>query len=180
MEEPVAGLVGEIGAVPLGDQGVHQIERRHASGAGHAVTVDDIAGAGQEQIGKFLGEGRSMFPVDGHAIAAHDAGTRENERPARHAADAKPALRQLPQPGEGRAMGELRRIAAGADEQQIEGEIIADAGIRRDGGARGRGDDLVLVRDMDPTIERAAGEKIGGAQGLDRRGIGHEREARHQ
>src|SRR5437868_1059129 len=33
---------------------------------------------------------------------------------------------------------------------------------------------------MDPAIERLAGEKIGGAQGLDRRGIGHEREARHQ
>ena len=175
-QEPVAGPHRQRGAVPLGDERMHHVERRHAAGAGHPVAVDHVTRAAQRQIGKFLGKGLRMFPVDGHAVAGHDAGAGKDERPTRDAAHAHASLRQAPEPGEGGAMDELGRVAAGADEEQIEIEIVADP--RRAGQCRAAGghDDRLLMRDVHPAIEFAPDEMIGGAQGLDRRGVGHQRQ----
>ncbi len=77
-------------------------------------------------IGELLRERLGMLPVNGHAVAAHDAGAGEDERPARDAADAQSPLGEFSQPGERWPVIEMDRVAAGADEQQVERQIVAD------------------------------------------------------
>ena len=78
-------------------------------------------------------------------------------------------------------MAEGGRIAAGADDRTVEvGASLADGAIGMHGDAV-RGDGRLAVgRGMAPAIELPAGQPVGGAQRLDRRGIGHQREARHE
>ena len=93
---------------------------------------------------------------------------RRRSPPITHAAP-----RETPQPGEGRgAAVERRRIAAGADEHEIEAEVVAEPGRPRSRRRSTRRRPAVR-RDVPPAIERASGELVRGPQRLDRRRIGH-------
>ena len=94
---------------------------------------------------------------------------------------ATPLPRQLAQPREGVPIVELRRIAAGTYQEKIEfADVGAESEIRQHGSTAGSDGGLIARRRMPPAIQVAPGEQIGGAQRLDRGGIGHERKARHE
>ena len=58
------------------DQVQHQVERRHAAGAGEAVAVDAEELVAQLDARKLLAQRREILPVDGRAVAIEQAGFR--------------------------------------------------------------------------------------------------------
>ena len=107
-------------------------------------------------------------------------GLREDERPAGDTADPRAAGRKTAQRSEGRPIIERRRIAAGADQQQIEFSDIADFRSAWNCSAAGRCRHRVSHRDVHPAIKLSSGEKVGGAQRLDDARVRHQRKAGHQ
>ena len=121
-----------------------------------------------------------MFPMQRGAALVEQPGFGQHVRAAGDAADGDAFAGKPPEPGEGRLVGERRRIAAGADEHQIGLALGVGAAIGDDGDAvRGR-HRLAAGGGVPPAVKLPARQQIGGAQRLDRRGIGHQREARHQ
>ena len=98
LHEPFADLVGQNTSLLCGDHGVHHVERGDAPGAGQPVAVDHIQRTPQRELWKAFPEGRHMLPMDRAAIAVEKPRARENERPARDAADAHAPPRQAAQP----------------------------------------------------------------------------------
>ena len=163
-----------------GDHGMHHVEGGGATARGEAVAVDLEEGTPQVEIGILLDQGRRVLPVNREAVAAEDVGAGEEVGSARNAAERHAAPRQMPQPGEGRAVPERGRIAAGADDQPIEADVVADAVVGGDSDAVRRKRGQAVDRDVAPAIEHAAGETVRGPQRFDRRGIGEKRETGDQ
>lgn len=120
LHEPLADLAGEFGSTIGFDELTHEIKGRNAARARQAVSVDLEQGGTQVDIGKRFAKGRNMLPMDGTAIAVHDAGPSQQPRSARHSSkpDAAPCL--LAKPGEGRGIAEGRRISADTNQNVVE------------------------------------------------------------
>ena len=118
-QEPLADRGGEVVAVVAGDQGDHHVERRDAARAGDAVAVEDEERRNDVDLREGLVEGGRMLPVERGAAAVEKAGPREHVGPAGDAADGDALAREAAQPGEGGAVVEGGRIAAGADEDEV-------------------------------------------------------------
>ena len=180
VQEPVADRGRKLAAVIALDQRHHHVERRDAARAGDAVAVDLEQRRHDLDIGKGLAESRQMLPMQRRAALIEQPGLGEDVGPAGDAADGDTLPREPPEPGEHAAVVEDRGIAAGADEDHVGRPIAVGAAIGDDGDAVRGHNRLAAGRRVPPAIKLLAGEQIGGAQRLDRRGVGHQREARHQ
>lgn len=120
LHEPFADLAGQFSSTVGLDELAHEIKGRNAAGAGQAISVDLEQGGTHLDIGKRFPKGRNMLPMDGAAIAVHDAGPSQKPGSARYPpkSDAAPCL--LAKPGEGRRIAEGRRIPADTDQNVVE------------------------------------------------------------
>ena len=73
-----------------------------------------------------------------------------------------------------------RGIAARTDQNQIEAKVVSDFLVGSNRKAARCLDRTTLRRDMNPFVERPAGQPVGRAKRFDRRGVGQQREAREQ
>ncbi|SMC97624.1 hypothetical protein SAMN06297251_11599 [Fulvimarina manganoxydans] len=164
----------------LGDQHMHHVEGRDAAGASQAPAIDLVDRGDETRLREGLCEGCRVLPVDRAAIPVEKTGGGQHERPARDTGKPCSAAGETSQPGKGRLVIEGRWIARRTDNEAVIVLRLADRVIGREGQA-GRGlDHTPFERHMAPAVEVAAGQDIGGAEGLDRRGVGHRRKARHQ
>ena len=179
-QEPIAHALRQIRPVVARDQRQRQIEPRGAPGASDHRAIDGIDPAFQRHIGKGIGKGLAVFPMDRRAPPGQQTGARQHEGAARNAADGAAAARQRAQPGADRRIIDLARIAAGKHEQPVHPDRIANARIGDDPRAArclGRG---AIGRYMPPNIKRAARQRVGRAKPLDQAGIAHQRKAGDQ
>ena len=118
-----------------GDKLDHHVERGQPPGAGDAVSIHHEQCPFDLKVRKLLDECRDVFPMDGAAAAFQQAGMRQDIGTAGHAADVDPAVGQTAQGGEGEGMVELRRVAAGADEQGVQFQVGRKAVVERENDA---------------------------------------------
>src|SRR5690606_20947837 len=117
---------GKRHAMVRGDDRMGHVERRYAACAGQPVPVDLEQGSLDANSGKGFGKGFAMLPVDGAAIAVEQPRMRQDERSAGDAADAHAVAGEKPETAEGRTLAEGRRVAAGADEEEVQVESVPD------------------------------------------------------
>ncbi len=175
MNELVGHLGRQRGAVRLGDQVQHHVQRGGAAGTGHpgAVHLEQIIG--DLQLGKFLGEAVDILPMNGAAPLVEKAGSRHDigagaDGPDDSAVPVKPSHQV-----QHVAVGVSAHIQPGADKHHpailqhrrvtVRGHLDTVAGDCRRAGRAGD----------DPGIEVAVALPVGGAQRLDRRGEGQHR-----
>ena len=121
-----------------------------------------------------------MLPMQRHTALIEKTGARENVRTAGDAADGDAAAGELAEPGKHGLVVEGGGVAAGADEQHVDIAVGACADIGEDGKAV-RGHHRLAARcRVPPAIERLARDEVRRAQGLDGRGIGHQRKAGYE
>jgi hypothetical protein len=118
--------------------------------------------------------------MQGEAIALQQPGARQEIGAGGDAAHAHALPRQGRQPPQQRAVAEAGNRGAGADDEPIERGRLRPAEIRGERDAIRGFDGRPQRREMVPAVERPVGDDIGGAQRLDGRGIGQQREARDQ
>ena len=164
----------------LFDQRMQQIERRNAASTCHARAVDHVKAAFDRDAWKFLGEGGQVIPMDRRAEAVEQARARQRIGAARNAAKHRAAPGEAAQPRECLRVNESGGIAARTHQQPVEIELVAGFGIGTKHHAVGRRRLRPVEGDVAPAIERFARQQISRAQRLDRRGVGHQREAGQQ
>ena len=150
------------------------------AGAGDAVAVDLEQGRHHGYVGKGLAKSRHVLPMQRRAAVIQQPCSRQDVWAARDAAEDRAFSRKPSQPREARLVVERRRVAARADEQHVGGALAARSAVGNDRDAvRGR-HRLARRGRMPPAIQRLSREQVGRAQGLDGRGVGHQREVGHQ
>jgi len=176
IDQLVGHGIRQIGAMIVGDQLQHQVDRGRAAGGGDPVAVYHEDGLRESHLLEVLGETVLVLPVDGRAppVEQPRPGERVSGRakPAHHGA----APRLAPQPVHDLARGRGLHVEAAADEDRVLArhlveahvELVSDAGRTLHGIA-------ALARDP-PDIEIAPGHAIGDTQRLDRAGEAEHRE----
>ncbi len=112
VDEPLADLARKGCTMFAGDQGTHHVHRRHAAGAGIAVTVNHIERALDQQIGGSVGQRVDMRPVNGKAPPLHQPGLGKDRRSAGYPAEPHRPLDQPAQRPDQRRVLIKHRIAA--------------------------------------------------------------------
>ena len=131
-------------------------------------------------VGKGLAEGRQVLPVERGAALVEQPGVGQHVGAARDAADGDASAREPAEPGEGRRSANVAGLPPAQTNTMSASRSVVRAAIGDDGDAvRGR-HRLAARGGVPPAVELLAREQIGGAQRLDRRGIGHQREVRDQ
>ena len=163
MDELVGHLGRQRGAVRLGDQVQHHVERGGAAGTGHTCAVHLEQIIGDLQLGKLFSETIDILPMDGAAPVFEKAGRRHDigagaDGPDDSAVPVKPAhqIQHI-------AVGVLAHIEPGADKHHpailqhhrvtVRGHLDTVAGNCRRAGRAGD----------DPGIEVAVALPVGGA-----------------
>ena len=123
VQEPVADPRREPGAVVAADQVEHQVEGGDAAGAGDPLALDLEQRADHLDVGIALLEGRHVLPVQRAAPAREQAGAGQQIGAAGNASQRHPAPGEPAQPREEGGIVELGRIAAGADEDAVGGDV---------------------------------------------------------
>ena len=182
VQEPVADRGGQLPAMIALDQRHHHVERRDAARAGDAVAVDLEQRRHHGDVGEGLAERRQVLPVERRAALVEQSGACEDVRARRKCRRGSCLCAQAAAARRRSLLSSKRRgISAGADEAPCrragrvpvpQSAMMATPFEAVTGSAVGAG--------MPPAIERLAGQQIGRAQRLDGRGVGHQREARHQ
>ena len=122
-------------------------------------------------------QGTGIFPMHRHPPSGHEAGTRQDDRPARHAPHDHPGPCLSRQPGGHGAPGIARRIAPRDDKEVIKPQIVARHRLWLDFRGPRTCDRHGRSGDVDHLVKRAPGQKVCGAPGLGCGGIRHKRKA---
>ena len=171
----------------LGDQRHHHVHRRGATAAGDTVTVQLIELMGDVDLREVAAEGFGALPVNRRTIAIEQPGASQLTSAGGDAAQHHATLGQTLEPGQQRGIrGHLlqaclaRRLSA-AHEQGIQmARITGDQTVRRETQARRGRHATPVKRESDGPIECLPRELVGHLQGLQRTGLGQQREAGQQ
>ena len=164
-----------------GDDGAHHVEAGDAAGAGEAAAVDLVQACAGCRVAEsprgtppcapsgWCSEIRPAVPR-----APEYRGRRRRRRSARRAAPASAATTGCARCDEA---PDCRRRRPESCRARKSSPTVLSAAIARPLDASHR---PTLRRDMNPFVERPAGQPVGRAQRFDRRGVGQQREAREQ
>ena len=139
MTDLITDAVCEFTSVMHGDHRLHHIERSRSTRTGHAVAVDHINAALNQQRGIGFKQCFGMFPMGGHAPVLHEAGARQNHGTGGYTAEHDAATGQKPQPAEHALIVEVGQIAPSDNQNEIEINRFTDIGRGTDFRTAGAG-----------------------------------------
>ena len=122
-----------------GDQGMHHVERRGAPCTCDPLAIHDKKRLFDDERRQRLRQGGRVFPVNGHAVAIHNAGHGQYRRATRNAAEKYSAPRKMPQPLKHPLIAKCDGIPACNDKYKVEIDLFAEVGLRLDDDSAGTG-----------------------------------------